>query len=125
MSVKETLKLTKQLRYLYGVNRRQAQPADVHLTGVDAGGALFQSCVLRNTGFHEYAWTVSQQGHKEVFRHDELVVLTPDSPHPLTTLSPDKVYVLGGLVDEHIIKNATLDRAAACVFAFFWVFLII
>ena len=38
--------------------------------------------------------------------------LTPDASTPLTTLSPNDVYVVGGLIDRSVMKNHTLELAA-------------
>ena len=38
------------------------------------------------------------------FKPDEIVYLSPDSDQVLQSVDADKVYVLGGLVDEHIQK---------------------
>ena len=102
MSSKELLKVTKQLRFLYGVNRRLARPAHVHLTGVDEAGPLYQSCLRRNQGFAAYGWTTSAKSHNELFPRESLVFLTPDSPHVLTQLSADKVRV--GLAAECLLS---------------------
>ena len=40
----------------------------------------------------------------EVFDHTDIVYLSPDSPNVLENVDPAKVYILGGLVDEHIQK---------------------
>lgn len=56
--------------------------------------------------------TRTPQKHNEYFSPESVVYMTPDSPNALTDLDPTKVYVIGGLVDEHIIKNLTLDAAA-------------
>ncbi len=41
----------------------------------------------------------------------QIVVLSPDATEPLDSLEPDKVYVIGGLVDRSIQKNVSLDYA--------------
>ncbi len=50
-----------------------------------------------------------QLSHRKILK--QVVYLTPDADAPLLDLSPDNVYVIGGLVDEHIIKGLTLDKA--------------
>ncbi|NXT62045.1 TM10B methyltransferase, partial [Chaetops frenatus] len=47
----------------------------------------------------------------DLFPLDAIVYLTPDSENVLEDIDPDKVYVLGGLVDESIHKQLTLRRA--------------
>ncbi|NXK42066.1 TM10B methyltransferase, partial [Piprites chloris] len=51
------------------------------------------------------------ESYLDLFPLDAIVYLTPDSENVLEDISPDKVYVLGGLVDESIHKQLTLQRA--------------
>ncbi|NWV08306.1 TM10B methyltransferase, partial [Ptilonorhynchus violaceus] len=54
------------------------------------------------------------ESYLDLFPLDAIIYLTPDSENgkSFTCLSPqDKVYVLGGLVDESIHKQLTLRRA--------------
>ncbi|KFO62025.1 tRNA methyltransferase 10 B, partial [Corvus brachyrhynchos] len=44
------------------------------------------------------------QSYLDLFPLDAIVYLTPDSENVLEDIDPDKVYVLGGLVDESIHK---------------------
>ena len=39
-----------------------------------------------------------------MFKTDEIIYLSPDSDSVLKSVDSDKVYILGGLVDEHIQK---------------------
>ena len=41
----------------------------------------------------------------------KLVYLSPDAPKPLQTVEEDTAYVIGGLVDRTIIKDASYIRA--------------
>ncbi|KFP70933.1 tRNA methyltransferase 10 B, partial [Acanthisitta chloris] len=56
------------------------------------------------------------ESYLDLFPLDAIIYLTPDSQNVLEDIDPDKVYVLGGLVDESIHKvacpkNLTLRRA--------------
>ncbi|NWU14163.1 TM10B methyltransferase, partial [Cephalopterus ornatus] len=51
------------------------------------------------------------ESYLDLFPLDAIVYLTPDSENVLEDIDPDKVYVLGGLVDESIHKQLTLRRA--------------
>ncbi|NWS20842.1 TM10B methyltransferase, partial [Pachyramphus minor] len=51
------------------------------------------------------------ESYLDLFPLDAIVYLTPDSENVLEDINPDKVYVLGGLVDESIHKQLTLRRA--------------
>lgn len=59
----------------------------------------------------------------KVFRHadpvekafpiEKLVYLTPDSDNLLEVLDHDKVYVIGGIVDDNQLKGLSLEKATA------------
>ncbi|NXY47691.1 TM10B methyltransferase, partial [Ceuthmochares aereus] len=51
------------------------------------------------------------ESYLDLFPLDAIVYLTPDSENVLEDIDPNKVYVLGGLVDESIHKKLTLQRA--------------
>ncbi|XP_076365760.1 tRNA methyltransferase 10 homolog A-like [Tachypleus tridentatus] len=45
---------------------------------------------------------MNDKSPQQLFRREELIYLSPDSPHVLTDLNPEVVYVIGGLVDETV-----------------------
>ncbi len=47
---------------------------------------------------------MNEKSHLEIFSPADIVCLSPDSLNVLQSVDSDKVYVLGGLVDEHIQK---------------------
>jgi tRNA (guanine9-N1)-methyltransferase len=49
----------------------------------------------------------------EVFKGKPIIYLSPDGPEELTDVQEDCVYVIGGLVDKSVKKNASLNRAKA------------
>ncbi|NXG49027.1 TM10B methyltransferase, partial [Psilopogon haemacephalus] len=51
------------------------------------------------------------ESYLDLFPLDAIVYLTPDSENVLEDIDANKVYVLGGLVDESIHKKLTLQRA--------------
>ncbi|KFO86110.1 tRNA methyltransferase 10 B, partial [Buceros rhinoceros silvestris] len=53
----------------------------------------------------------TQESYLDLFPSDAIVYLTPDSENVLEDIDPNKVYILGGLVDESIHKKLTLQRA--------------
>eukprot|EP00730_Choanoeca_flexa_P008303 TRINITY_DN12474_c0_g8_i1.p1 TRINITY_DN12474_c0_g8~~TRINITY_DN12474_c0_g8_i1.p1 ORF type:complete len:653 (+),score=120.59 TRINITY_DN12474_c0_g8_i1:114-2072(+) len=111
MSSKEIGKLASQVRRLYGLNTMAEDPAHIFLTGLEPGGSIERELQRRNSGFDQYRLSKTQESHLDVFEPSELVFLTPDSPNPLLSIDKSKVYVMGGLVDEHIVKDYTLERA--------------
>jgi tRNA (guanine9-N1)-methyltransferase len=47
---------------------------------------------------------VDPRGYMDVFKKEELVYLTAESPNVIQTLEDDKVYIIGGLVDHNRLK---------------------
>ncbi|EGD76853.1 hypothetical protein PTSG_08201 [Salpingoeca rosetta] len=111
MNRKEIVKLSDQIRRLYGANLRAQHPCHLHLTSLDPNGLPYRLCKQRNVGFDDYLATMTDKTHIHHFDPSEIVFLTPDSPNVLVDLVPSKTYVFGGLVDESIQKNFTLNRA--------------
>ncbi|NXX28208.1 TM10B methyltransferase, partial [Nicator chloris] len=66
-------------------------------------GCFTLSCV--------FEMDTTPESYLDLFPLEAIVYLTPDSENVLEDINPDKVYVLGGLVDESIHKQLTLRRA--------------
>ncbi|XP_051498976.1 tRNA methyltransferase 10 homolog B isoform X2 [Apus apus] len=104
MSEKETSRLASQIRRLYGANRRAKKPFWLCLTEFVAGSLIYEECFRMNDGFSNYLMDTTQESYLDLFPLDKIVYLTPDSENVLEDIDPNKVYVLGGLVDESIHK---------------------
>lgn len=111
MSKKELSRLAGQIRRLYGSNKKANQPFWICLTGFAAGSALYEECLRMNDGFSSYLLDITEEDCFSLFPLDNLVYLTPDSEHALEDIDLNKVYVLGGLVDESIQKKVTFQKA--------------
>ncbi|XP_054916244.1 tRNA methyltransferase 10 homolog B isoform X2 [Poeciliopsis prolifica] len=112
MSDKEISRLAGQLRRLYGSNKRATRPFHLFLTDLRDGSRLYRECVRMNDGFLGYAMEITEESCLDLFPSESVVYLTPDAQEALQTVDADKVYVLGGLVDESIQKKLSLSRAA-------------
>ncbi|XP_075582274.1 tRNA methyltransferase 10 homolog B isoform X2 [Pelecanus crispus] len=111
MTQKETSRLASQIRRLYGANRRAEKPFWLCLTEFVVGSLIYEECFRMNDGFSNYLMDTTQESYLDLFPLDTIVYLTPDSENVLEDIDPNKVYVLGGLVDESIHKKLTLQRA--------------
>ncbi|XP_039946973.1 tRNA methyltransferase 10 homolog B [Hirundo rustica] len=111
MTEKESGRLASQIRRLYGANRRAARPFWLCLTEFAAGTPIYEQCFRMNDGFAGYLMDTTPESYLDLFPLETIVYLTPDSENVLEDIDPDKVYVLGGLVDESIHKQLTLRRA--------------
>lgn len=112
LSEKEQHKLARQLGRVYGSNRAATQPCHLYLTSLSKDSRLWQICTNKNDGFENYIIDMCSKGILEVFSKQELVYLSPDSKNVLGELRTDKVYVIGGIIDETKQKNMTLHKAS-------------
>ncbi|XP_040819172.1 tRNA methyltransferase 10 homolog B isoform X1 [Ochotona curzoniae] len=111
MSKKELSRLAGQIRRLYGSNKKTARPFWICLTGFATDSPLYEECLRMNDGFSGYLLDITEDDCFSVFPLETLVYLTPDSEHALEDVDLNKVYVLGGLVDESVQKKVTLQKA--------------
>ncbi|XP_057577228.1 tRNA methyltransferase 10 homolog B [Hippopotamus amphibius kiboko] len=111
MSKKELSRLAGQIRRLYGSNKKADRPFWICLTGFTTDSPLYEECLRMNDGFSSYLLDITEEDCFSLFPLETLVYLTPDSEHALEDVDINKVYVLGGLVDESIRKKVTFQRA--------------
>ncbi|XP_028856788.1 tRNA methyltransferase 10 homolog B [Denticeps clupeoides] len=111
MSHKEISRLAGQIRRVYGLNRKAAQPFHLFLTDLSQDSLLYRECVRMNDGFREYSMEMTEKSWLEVFPEDDVVFLTPDAEEALQSVETEKVYILGGLVDESIQKKMSYTKA--------------
>ncbi|XP_055149623.1 tRNA methyltransferase 10 homolog B isoform X3 [Symphalangus syndactylus] len=108
MSKKELSRLAGQIRRLYGSNKKADRPFWICLTGFTTDSPLYEECVRMNDGFSSYLLDITEEDCFSLFPLETLVYLTPDSEHALEDVDLNKVYILGGLVDESIQKTRSI-----------------
>ncbi|XP_044513460.1 tRNA methyltransferase 10 homolog B [Gracilinanus agilis] len=111
MTKKELSRLAGQIRRLYGSNKKATKPFWICLTGFTTDNPLYEECLRMNDGFSNYLLDTTEEDYVSLFPPESLVYLTPDSERALEDIDLDKVYVLGGLVDESIQKKLTFEKA--------------
>ncbi|XP_029459233.1 tRNA methyltransferase 10 homolog B [Rhinatrema bivittatum] len=111
MTKKEISRLAAQIGRLYGANKKAAKPFWLYLTSLPADSPIHEECVRMNDGFSNYLMDTTQESYFDLFPLETIVYLTPDSVHALEDIDPQKVYILGGLVDESIQKKLTFQKA--------------
>ena len=113
MNDKELVHLASQIRRLYGENKKAVHPAHIHIVGLDS--RCEKVLVDKNDGFENYILTKTEKSLTEFFPEDEtrsrLIYLSPDAERSLEKVEKDKIYVIGGLVDDSVKKKATFDFA--------------
>lgn len=84
-------------------------PPGIHLCSVSGGfkeqleKMRYQHWILKSN-----TQNVLEVAHK---LNKNPVYLSPDSPHELLEIDPSAAYIIGGLVDRTVIKNASFNRA--------------
>ncbi|OCT97773.1 tRNA methyltransferase 10 homolog B isoform X1 [Xenopus laevis] len=111
MTKKEISRLAAQIRRLYGSNKKAEKPFWLYLTSFVVNGLLYDECVRMNDGFVNYLVDTTENSFLDVFPLETVVYLTPDSDNALEDVDPEKVYVIGGLVDESVQKKLTYHKA--------------
>ena len=111
MSAKEVCKLATQIGRSYGVNKKMGQPFELYLCRMSKDGAILQECQRQLMGFDSFPIVQSEKHPCELFDCSKLVYLTPDAKDDLLTLEQDRIFIIGGLVDEHINKRVCLEHA--------------
>jgi len=108
MVAKEKRSLHSQIGEVYRVNRWLWEPFNIHLCGYKSDNLVMKDLV---TSIDNYVWNVTPECFTRVFPKEQLVYLSPDSPHVLTEYSHDDIYILGALIDKRIPKKYTYDKA--------------
>uniref|UniRef100_A0A668S5G5 tRNA methyltransferase 10 homolog B n=1 Tax=Oreochromis aureus TaxID=47969 RepID=A0A668S5G5_OREAU len=109
MSDKEISRLAGQLRRLYGLNKKVTRPFHLFLTDLREDSRLYRECVRMNDGFLNYTMDITDESCLDLFPPELVIYLTPDAEEALESVDADKVYVLGGLVDESITQAGELS----------------
>ena len=111
MTAKEVCKLATQIGRSYGINKKMGQPFELHLSRLSRDGVILQECQRQLMGFDSFPITKSEKHPCELFDSSKLTYLTPDAKEELLTLEQDRVYIIGGLIDEQINKRICLEHA--------------
>lgn len=114
MTPNEIKSIVQQTNFCYGVNGQAKVPVHLVLTSVKDG---IKEAFDRQLGEAKYErWvgvTVSEERYVDLYKDkkDQLVYLTADSEVEIQELSPDDVYIIGGIVDRNRHKNICFRRA--------------
>ncbi|KAG2449455.1 hypothetical protein HYH02_005602 [Chlamydomonas schloesseri] len=106
---KELRSLAKQIQTSVGHNRRAEAPFCLQVTSWFGEVAEYAEGTMGGA-----AWPLlkRQQATLDLFPRELITVLSPDAAEPLTDLDPDRVYVVGGIVDKSVIRGVTAGFAA-------------
>ena len=106
---KEIRSLAYQLSFCINAIKKSEFP--VHLNLCSYKDKIKAECELLS--FKKCNISVFEDAIEDVFHGDiqRVVYLSPDADDVLDSFTPDDIYVIGGLVDNKILKNETRERA--------------
>ncbi|KAK1934030.1 putative protein,putative protein [Babesia divergens] len=109
MNETELKSLAKQIAVVYNEIKCMRAKIKLSITGLDTQSQWYSRLQLFNVD----KWKIRKysQNYWEVYDTQNIVVLSPDAEEYLEEMEPDKVYVIGGLVDRNIKKKTTLAQA--------------
>jgi tRNA (guanine9-N1)-methyltransferase len=107
MTDRELSSLKQQLKFCHGLNARSVKPCRLTFSGL---GDKLHAGLLKVDAVN-WPVTMERRPYTELFAREELVYLTADSSTTIEALDPDKVYIIGGLVDHNRLKFASLQKA--------------
>ncbi|KAK3090228.1 hypothetical protein FSP39_010215 [Pinctada imbricata] len=102
MSEKDIMKLTKQVQFCYSTNRRADNPLQYYVTGVHG---QMKDRLQRIGDYVNWDVNFAEKNYFEIFKKEDIVYLSSDSPNVLNDLDPEKAYIIGGLVDHNHHKG--------------------
>ena len=113
MSDKELTHLAQQLSRVYGINKKANNPCHLTFCHLPKNSKTNQICCEKSDGFANYILNFSEESLLDTFesRKEDIVYLTPDSPNLLEDIEGNKIYVIGGLVDDSVKKSTSLNFA--------------
>lgn len=83
---------------------------DFHITSIRPDDTFHQIGVQKYS-MNKWLMKLHEKPFWEIFPISQIVVLSPDSTEELQEFEPDKVYVIGGLVDRTVTKYESLNQA--------------
>lgn len=107
---KDIAKCSKQLLWVYTVNRKSTMPIRLHITSVRDDSRI-KNAIKRHDGYQNWDVKLHAEPYHELFNHKDIVYLTSDSDNVLNEVDQNAVYIIGGLVDHNHHKGLSLQRA--------------
>jgi tRNA (guanine9-N1)-methyltransferase len=112
MNSKRLRSLASQVMYSYSAVKAYHRPCPITLTSLVSGSTIDQ--LLNNhDGWNSWKIFKHSEPVEKAFPIDKLIYLTPDSENLLEKVEHDKVYIIGGIVDDNQLKGLSLGKAIA------------
>ncbi|XP_072165516.1 tRNA methyltransferase 10 homolog A-like [Diadema setosum] len=108
MSESDIKKLIKQIQRCYAENRKSAKPLQFYLSSLNNKTRDYMSTLVQ--GYKNWDVHLKSDDPEGAFGADSIVYLAAESPNVLQQLHPDKVYIIGGLVDHNHHKGVCFEK---------------
>ena len=112
MSERENKSLISQLKFIYNRIKKSEKSFNITITGY--GGKLEALVEYHNVKEWEFNWerkSLLQLIEEGVIPREKAVYLSPDASEEVSDITSDYVWIIGGLVDGTVIKDATKTKA--------------
>ncbi|KAF7456623.1 tRNA (guanine-N1)-methyltransferase [Cryptosporidium felis] len=83
---------------------------DFHISSISRND-VFHQIGVQKYSMNKWFMKFHEKPFWEVFPVEKVVVLSPDSSEELEEFEPDKIYIIGGLVDRTVTKYESLNQA--------------
>ncbi|XP_043249725.1 mitochondrial ribonuclease P protein 1 homolog [Colletes gigas] len=109
----ETQNCAKQLVLTFAANRAHINPFNLYFCNANMSGYLMEKLHQSIPTIYDldFPLHITSKSYLDLFDKSELVYLTPHANTYMEAFDPDKVYIIGGLVDKIHPKPSTLVKA--------------
>ncbi|CAF0783802.1 unnamed protein product [Rotaria sordida] len=104
------LNLVDQIQYLFAEIYRYHSPSFVYLCNLSKHGRL-QEEFNRRSPLENLCFEATESSYLDIFPHEKLIYLSPDSNVEMTSFDHDAVYIIGGIIDLSGKKPLTFAKA--------------
>ncbi|XP_077292398.1 tRNA methyltransferase 10 homolog A [Arctopsyche grandis] len=102
MIEKDRAKVIKQILRCYSLNRRSSAPMKFVVCNFSGRTKAEMS---RHNGYEYWDVTFEEKNYLDVFPPEDLVYLSSESENVIQNIEPNKMYIIGGLVDHNSHKG--------------------
>ena len=92
------LNLVDQIQYLYAEIYRYHSPSFVYLCNLSSCGRL-RAEFDRRSSLDHLCFESTESSYLDIFPHDKLIYLSPDSNVEMMSFDHDAIYIIGGIID--------------------------
>ncbi|CAF0796811.1 unnamed protein product [Rotaria sp. Silwood1] len=102
--------LVDQIQYLFADITRYHSPSFVYLCNLSRYGRL-RAEFTRRASLENMCFEFTESNYLDLFPHDKLIYLSPDSNVEMTSFDHDAIYIIGGIADRTGKKPLTFGKA--------------